>query len=435
MAVKLTWLPICVLAVAGCGGEKAATSDGASADGHKHVAPEPLENIIAKAKELGLPTTLDEFNAARTDRRDEAGAIYLKLAGLAQSEHVNMLERYLRGQATESEADRAVAGLAGEFRTMDAAVSKATFAPKRDYGLGMQVDYKEYDPMQKVCIAYSARAVRNARKGDIAVALADFRKAAAVARHASSEDVAMSEYLTTVCLDNWIRAATRAAESSLPLRPGLVQIAAELPTVDAKAGVGTDFVLIKSTIDRIRNGEVTYSQVAGFDSPAMVEGKPMDDMLKGNIDMAERYALSFVVRAYESWPDRAKVMELLHGAEHAAQEESSESTVAHAFEALAMTFTAPLKNGEGLTKAELECLLLAIAASDIKRKTGKAPTLAEAAVAAGTGETDPFSGKPYMLKDSEKGVTVYSVGLDLEDNGGKPYSPGEAQGTDIAVTL
>ena len=210
---------------------------------------------------------------------------------------------------------------------------------------------------------------------------------------------------------------------------------AELPSVDARKGVGTDFVLIKSTIDRIRNGEVTYSEVAGYDSPAMVDGKPMDDILKANIDIAERHALQFVVRAYESWGDRGKVLQLLHDAEHAAQEETGENTVVHAFEALAMTFTAPLKNGEALTQAELETLRIAIAAADIKKRTGNAPSLSEAAKAAGVGEIDPFTGNPYVLKDGAEGITVYSVGLDLEDNGGKAYAPGEAQGTDISVTL
>lgn len=394
-----------------------------------------MENIVAKARELGIPTTLQEFQAARTTGPDEAGPIYLRLSTLAENADMDMLERYLRGQATEAEADKAISGLSDEFKLMDEAVSKASFAPKRDFALGMQIDYKEYDPMQKTCIAYSARAVRNTRKGSLPAALQDFRKAAVVAKHASSEDVAMSEYLTTVCLDHWSRGATRAAEASEAIRSSLVQLIAELPTVDARKGVGTDFVLIKSTIDRIRSGEVTYSEVAGYETPAMVDGKPMDDILMANIDMAERHALQFVIRAYEAWNDRAKVLELLHAAEHAAQEELPQDTVVHAFEALAMTFTAPLKNGEALTVAELETLQIAIAASEIKRRTGTAPSLSEAAKAAGVGEIDPFSGNPYVLKDGAAGITVYSVGLDFEDNGGKPYSPGEAQGTDIAVTL
>jgi hypothetical protein len=429
-------LALSVCGLAGCGGDKTASSNTAEAsDGHTHVEPEPMENILAKARELGIPTTLEEFQAARSTQPDEAGPIYLKLTTLAENADMDMLERYLRGQATEAEADKAIAGLADEFKLMDSAVSKASFAPKRDLALGMQVQYKEYDPMQKTCIAYAARALRNTRKGNLTAALQDFSKSAAVAKHASSEDVAMSEYLTTVCLDHWSRGATRAAEASAAIRPSLIGLIADLPAVDAKKGVGTDFILIKWTIDRIRKGEVTYSEVAGYETPAMVNGKPMDDILKANIDVAERHALQFVVRAYEAWNDRTKVMDLLHTAEHAATEESTEQTVVHAFEALAMTFTAPLKNGEALTLAELETLRIAIAASEMKKKTGAAPSLSEAAKAAGVGETDPFSNKPYVLKDGANGITVYSVGLDLQDNGGKPYTPGEAQGTDIAVTL
>ena len=215
----------------------------------------------------------------------------------------------------------------------------------------------------------------------------------------------------------------------------IAKLVAELPSVNAKAGVGTDFALIKATIDRIRTGKTTYSKIAGYDEPILVDGKSMDDMLSKDLDLAEKYALSFVVRAYEKWEDRKAVMEMLHAAEHASQNEAPETTALHAFEALAMSFTAPLKNGEALTKAQLDCLRIAIAASNMKKASGKAPTLAEAAKAAGVGETDPFSGNPYILKDSAKGVTVYSVGLDQEDGGGKPYVPGEFKGTDIAVTL
>jgi hypothetical protein len=125
----------------------------------------------------------------------------------------------------------------------------------RDFSVGMQVDYKEYDPMQKVCIVYSARALRNARKGNTDLALADYRKAAATIGHAASEDLAMSEYLTTVCLDQWARSATSAAEERADMRAPIAKLVAELPSVNAKAGVGTDFALIKATIERIRTGK------------------------------------------------------------------------------------------------------------------------------------------------------------------------------------
>jgi hypothetical protein len=433
---SFVFFAVALVGLIGCGDKGGGTPNaGTAAEGHTHVEPETLDAIMAKAKELGMPTTMDEFQAGRSERQDEAGPIYLKLSSLMENADMDLLDRYLKGQATEEEADKAVAGLADEFATMDQAVATASFAPKRDFSRGMQIEYKEYDPMQRTCIAYAARALRSTRKGNVAGALADFRKAAAVAEHASSEDVAMSEYLTTVCLDHWSRGATKAAEASPAIRQGLVEIMKQLPKVDARAGIGTDFVLIKQTIDRIRSGEVTYSEVAGYDNAVMVEGKSMDDLLMTNIDMAERYALQFVVGAYEAWEDRGKVLQLLHDAEHAAQEETGENTVVHAFEALAMTFTAPLKNGEALTVAELETLQLAIAAADLKKRNGKAPTLDEAAAAAGVGVTDPFTGNKYVLKDGSEGVTVYSVGLDLEDNQGKAYTPGEAQGTDISVTL
>jgi hypothetical protein len=394
-----------------------------------------IEAITAKASELGIPTDAKALNASRPGSENGAAVHYAKLTGLVESQHVGILDRYLKGQATDQEADKAIAGLAGEIKTMDAAVALQDFAPQRDYTRGMEIDYKEYDPMQRVAIVYVAKALRAAKKGNTQAALEDFRKAGVVARHASTEDVAMAEYLTTVCLDHWFRGAVKAAEASEAIRPGLATMMKGLPEVEARAGVGTDFALIKTTIARIRSGEVTYSKVAGWDTPPMVAGKPMDDILKANLDMAERYALEFVVRAYENWENRGKIVEMLHAAQHSSNEETPEDTVIHALEALAMTFTLPLKNGEALTQAQRETLSIAMAASDIMKRTGKAPTLAEAAASAGVGETDPFSNKPYVLKEADGKVTVYSVGLDEKDDGGKPYVPGETQGTDISVRL
>jgi hypothetical protein len=167
----------------------------------------------------------------------------------------------------------------------------------------------------------------------------------------------------------------------------------------------------------------------------MVEGKSMDEMLEADLDEAERIAVGYAVAIYEAWPKRQAVLQMLHDAQHQASGETPEKTVLHAFESLAMTFSLPLKNMEALAQAETECFRIAVAAKLLKSQTGAWPKLADAAKAAGCGDTDPFSGNPYVLKDEGDKVTVYSVGLDGNDDKGKPYKPGEMQGTDVSVTL
>src|SRR5688572_19734485 len=119
-------LAVSLVGLIGCGGDKSSTPNaGTAAEGHTHVEPESLDAILAKAKELGMSTTIEEFQAARADRIDEAGPIYLKLTSLMDSADMDLLDRYLKGQATEAEADKAISGLADEFSLIESAVSKS----------------------------------------------------------------------------------------------------------------------------------------------------------------------------------------------------------------------------------------------------------------------------------------------------------------------
>jgi len=431
--VKHAWIPFLLsLALIGaCRQEKA----GAGSGGHTHIDAAPLDVSLARAKELGMPTNADELAASRPNRADEAGKAYAALIALEESEPAHVLERFLLGQATADEADKAIAALSKEFVAMEAVTAMKSFAPKRDFSKGMEIEFTEYEPMQRVCIALLARAVRKAAKGDAEAAKVDFERAGNVARHASQEDLLLSEFLTTLCIDHWWKAAVLATRATPAMGPDLAELAKDLPAVEARKGVGTDLALIRATIDRIRKKEVTYSKVAGFDSPAMVEGKNMDEMLEASLDEAEEIAAAYAVAIFEAWPKRQAVMQMVHDAQHQASGEDADKTVMHAFESLAMTFSLPLKNSEALAQAELECFRIAVAAKAIKARSGSWPKIDAAAKEAGCGTTDPFSGNPYVLKADGDALTVYSVGLDGNDDKGKPYKPGEMQGTDVSVKL
>lgn len=418
--------------IAGCAKEKATTSKGS---GHSHADIPALDVSLAKAKQLGMPTTPEELAASRPKRVDEAGKVYASLSALGESEPAHLLERFLLGQATNEEADKAIAALSKEFPQMEVVTALKTFAPERDFTLGMEINAKEYEPMQRVCIALLARAVRRTENKDSVGAISDFERAGAVIRHASQDDLLLSEFLMALCIDQWWKAAVIATKSDPEMGSKLAGLAAELPAVEAQKGVGTDLALIRATIERIRTKKVTYSKVAGFDAPTMVEGKNMDEMLFAGLDEAEKIAAAYAVAIYEAWPDRKAVLQMVHDAQHAASDEDPDRTVMHAFESLAMTFSLPLKNSEALAQAELETFRIAVAVRALKAKTGALPTLADVAKAAGCGEIDPFSGSPYKLVGDGDKVTVYSVGLDGADNKGKPYKPGEMKGTDITVTL
>ncbi len=434
--MKHLWIPsLLALALLGACDRNASVGGAATGGGHTHIEAAPLDVSLAKARELGMPTTVEELIASRPNRQDQAGAAYLALAALEKSEPARLLERFLSGQATPDEADKAIAKLEKEFVAMEAVTAMESFAPNRDFTKGMEIKFTEYQPMQRVCIALLARGVRSASQGDVAATRADFERAGAVAAHASQEDLLLSEFLTTICIDHWWKAAVLATRAKPEIGPVLAELAAQLPAVEARKGVGTDLALIRATIERIRNKEVTYSRLAGDSSPAIVDGKSMDEMLEANLDEAEQIAAAYAVAIYEAWPRRQAVLQMVHDTQHQASGEEADETVKHAFEALAMTFSLSLKNSEALAQAEIECFRIAVAAKTIKSNTGAWPKAADAAKAAGCGVTDPFSGNPYRLKGEGDKVTVYSVGLDGVDDKGKPYKPGEMKGTDVSVSL
>jgi len=434
--VKQSWfLLVLSLALLGACKNDESTADSNGSGGHTHVDAPALDVSLQKAKALGMPTTAEELAASRPSREDQAGKVYAGLITLQDSEPAHLLERFLLGQATPEEADAAIAKLGKEFVQMEGVTKMDVFAPKRDFSKGMEINFVEYEPMQRVCVALLARAVRAADKGDVEAARADFERAGAVARHASQEDLLLSEFLTTICIDHWWKAAVLATRAKPEMGPELAALAANLPVVEARKGVSTDLALIRATIDRIRKKEVTYSKVAGLKSAALVDGKNMDEMLEANLDEAEKIAAAYAVAIYEAWPKRQDVLQMVHDAQHQSTEEDADKTVMHAFESLSMTFTLPLKNSEALSQAELECFRIAVAAKAIKAKTGTWPKLADAVALAGCGDIDPFSGNPYVLVGNGDSVKVYSVGLDGNDDKGKPYRPGEMKGTDVTVEL
>lgn len=84
------------------------------------------------------------------------------------------------------------------------------------------------------------------------------------------------------------------------------------------------------------------------------------------------------------------------------------------------------------TKAKLELVRLGLQARIRARETGS--TVRSALKTGGT--TDPFSGEPYRVREEETSIVLYSVGPDLEDDGGRIVA-GEDEHTprDVGVRI
>lgn len=429
--MRFAWATLLALALlAGCGGK----DDKPEAEKHDHPPPLTLSEAIDMARSRGIPATFDELHQQRDNSLDAGSQAYLALAKLEDSADVQTLVRFVDGQATAADADKALAALADHTAQMEQAALADPYAPPRDYSRGVRLEAPEYGALRAVNATLCARAVRRADSDDQGGAVADLAKAARVVTHAESEGLTIASLLAVECVGTWSRAATKIAEAHPSTHPEIARIAASIPKIDGKPGLEADFALIRATIEDMRSGKASYTEIAGAEEPILVNGRSMDDLLKQDLDLAERHALSYILEAHERWHSRKEILELAHLVAHIAGEETEDQSAMRAFEAMAGTFTMPMKNGEALAQAQLETLRIAIAARALIAK-GETPTLESASKAAGCPMADPFTDSPYAFKLEGDKLTVYSVGLDGEDNNGKPYVKGETKGTDVAVTL
>ena len=89
--------------------------------------------------------------------------------------------------------------------------------------------------------------------------------------------------------------------------------------------------------------------------------------------------------------------------------------------------------------AKLSCAATAVACERYRRKTGNWPRSLDQLVAGYLDEVpiDPYTGGPIRLAARENGITVYAVGKDRQDDGGRmhPHNTGTEPGFDVGVLL
>jgi hypothetical protein len=91
-----------------------------------------------------------------------------------------------------------------------------------------------------------------------------------------------------------------------------------------------------------------------------------------------------------------------------------------------------------IDQALLRCTVAALAVERYRLAHGQWPESLDSVVPEylPAAPTDPFDGQPLRFRRLENGLVIYSVGLDLHDDGGilNRQNPG-AQGTDLGIQL
>jgi len=87
--------------------------------------------------------------------------------------------------------------------------------------------------------------------------------------------------------------------------------------------------------------------------------------------------------------------------------------------------------------ANLETTILALSALQYARKTGRCPESLTALIPEFIGSVllDPFDGNPLRYRRTDTGFVVYSLGEDLDDDGGNPPSKGAKNPHDCDIVF
>ncbi|MCH8979838.1 MAG: hypothetical protein IH945_11440 [Armatimonadetes bacterium] len=202
----------------------------------------------------------------------------------------------------------------------------------------------------------------------------------------------------------------------------LIKFVGSLPEWQEMTGLKMEVPMTLAFIDQLASGDLTISNIrrasVGLDSE---ESDPPEFLRfhKHHAAIRERY-LGFVLDFAEAWGDHAAVIKVQ--AEIDADLEKETNDEATMLSNMALLILLPIyESSHGWDMADwvrTKMIKIGLVAMETHRTSGEWPTLSEAAKTAGVDPSDPFGDLIHYLP-SENGLTLYSNGLDMDDDGGK----------------
>ena len=385
-----------------------------------------LDADILKAKAAGIPMVASDLAPVPSIPPSEnaAPAVEKAIANWKQlgiSSHVmgDLLQALYAGDYKD--ADKTLKD--PKLSSLLTLAKRAADFPKcdfnKDYDLGSNVYFPEYEGLKQLIKLLSWRAECEAQAGDHAAAVSDLRAAYHLSLDAGSDPIIISNLVEIACDSIVLASAERClADAKTPsdAQPYVDFLNAPRPAFDNVRELKGEAYIGMATI---RNLALFSMHPAVGDKPAPID----PSKLQRSGMPTSLVGRAYMARHFEVWSEAVDAAKLLQGdplslfsqvtaiTNRVEKEQgfsySLEKILAPVYEqiGIAQLRNEAMWNSEGaLSKVML-----------YRAQHGSFPgTLEEA----GASKTDPFSDQPLKYLRSDSGVKVYSVGQDLQDDHG-----------------
>jgi hypothetical protein len=387
-----------LVVVSGCADQVRSTGD--------------IDNLLSRARSMGLSTTAEEANSKLKTATDNAAPSLLRIE---QDKSIAGLARQLFF-SKDIKTSREIMSKIGSRSSMFSEVMKHSgYAPPRDWRQGAEMRFPELSLLRATSMFFCGRAKLRSWEGNGDFAIKDMATASRLIPYPYCDQTIIGGLLQASLIAFWSSTAAEiASRQSTKQLAALAQIAGDISYVDYRSAFGSEIVMARVEIENVRTGKMTISQLSGETSKHAA-----DRVAPQFADAGELVTLGFLVEVAEAWSDWRRVQQLDDQLEKKMEEKRPE----YIFPIILVPMVGPFKIAEVRTNALIDTTKIGIAALQLRNRTGKWPTLEEAAITARARKTDPFTGKPYGYRPSATDLIVYSMGPDGRDDGAAKKGP------------
>ncbi len=427
-AVKISlWIGIPALVLCGSGGWYASQWV------DFYSASRDLDNQVAEAKRLGLPLEAKELEPNPPISSEEnAGPEFLEAGKLFQSVPnstkltTEAFDAIKKGDY--STAKQVLANFKLALDKIELAVKKPKCYVDRDLDMGPDILFPEFAQWKGITKMLSARAQIRAHEGDTDGALHDIRAMDAVVRFTGG-DVFLIGMLVQIAEEAIRLKAVEAIASQWAKDAGKITalrrtLAVNVPQTDLKAALKSEFympVAICRNFDAFGGMKGLSVMSSGEDfqtprppvDPAKLIRKGLPSAIMARAFFARH--LQFWNKYYRETEGEDDPVKLTKKLDKMSTAEVKEKGLSY----LLNKIVHPVFGQAGFACARMialqRCTESLLAVLEYRAKKGAFPSsLAEAGVTA----LDPFDGLPLRYSHTASSCRVYSVGMDLRDDGG-----------------
>jgi len=377
-------------------------------------------------RDAGLPwEAKDVWSRPRPSAADNAAPVLLQAFAALDEDHLKSETPQIQALIQKGSFGRAAEKISQFKLGLNLAVSatsRESLDFKRDWDLGTQLIFREYVQAKVITRTLCLRAQIESAQGNSADASRDLRACWRlgwlVAQEPSLISMLVQVSIQRIVLDAAVRCAfyqrtsgngLKAIEDSLD--PGLGR-----PDID-RALRGEAYMGL-TTIRNLKN----LGGIKAFTSGDPLPPIPSSQLVRTGIP-TDPISRAFAARHFQVWTEvmgdlrsyGGDPMKLGATMDKIVEDASKRKTVSNALNELMFPVYSPLASAVLDLYADTTATRALLEALQIRVRTGKLPTSIDQIP--GTW-IDPFTGKPLLVRSGPDSLRIYSVGPNLNDDGG-----------------